>query len=219
METLYRDDWLLVLDKPAGLPVLPDGWEPDAPYLVKLVEQDEGKVWVVHRIDKFTSGVLLLARTAEAHRSMSAQFERHQAEKIYHAIVNGNPRWESKSAKHRLRANVGHKHRTQIDNRRGKASETRFRMIERFAAHALLEARPVTGRTHQVRAHLYAVGHPLLGDALYSAPATQLIGRPALHAYTLTVEHPETGQRMMFKASYPEDFAEALRALSSKMPS
>jgi len=213
METLYRDDWLLVLDKPAGLPVLPDGWEPDAPYLVKLVEQEQDKVWVVHRLDKFTSGVLLLARTAEAHRRLSVLFEMHEAQKIYHGIANGIPGWDGKTARHPLRANVGHKHRTQVNDRHGKASETRFRVLERFAAHVLLEASPVTGRTHQVRAHLSALGHPLVGDVLYGAPVTSLIARPALHAFSLALKHPETDQRLVLQAPYPADFAKALAAL------
>lgn len=213
METLFRDDWLLVVDKPAGLPVLPDGWEPDAPYLIKLVEQSVGKVWVVHRLDKVTSGVLLFALTAESHRRMSILFEQHAAEKIYHALGNGSPAWNDKSAKHPLRANVGHKHRTQVNDRSGKPSETHFRILERFPGHVLVEARPVTGRTHQVRAHMCALGHPLIGDELYGAPPTELIARPALHAYSLTFSHPESGQRMVFKAPYPADFEAALRSL------
>jgi RluA family pseudouridine synthase len=218
METLYRDEWMLVLDKPAGLPVLPDGWEADAPYVVRLVEQDVGKVWVVHRLDKVTSGVLVFALTAEAHRRLSMLFEKHEAEKVYHALVNGSPPWDQKTAKHPLRANVGHKHRTQVNDRMGKASETHFHVLERFAAQGLVEAKPVTGRTHQVRAHLYALGHPLLGDELYGGPETQLISRPALHAYSLAFNHPESGQLMDFKAPYPADFEAALRSLRGQRP-
>lgn len=215
MQILYRDEWMLVVDKPAGLPVLPDGWEADAPYLVKLLEPTEGKLWVVHRLDKVTSGVLLLARTAEAHRRLSLLFERHEAEKIYHGIANGSPSWDEKIARHPLRANVGHKHRTQVNDRAGKPSETRFRILERFPAHAVVEARPVTGRTHQVRAHLSALGHPLLGDSLYGAPATQVIERAALHAYSLGLKHPETSQPLVFQAEYPVDFGGALLILRS----
>jgi RluA family pseudouridine synthase len=216
VETLYRDDWLLVVDKPAGLPVLPDGWEAEAPYLLQLVEQIAGKVWVVHRLDKGTSGVLVFALTAESHRRLSMLFEQHLAEKIYHAIANGTPAWEQKSARHPLRANVGHKHRTQVNDRIGKPSETHLRVLERFTAHVLVEARPVTGRPHQVRAHMSALGHPLLGDVLYGAPPTGLISRPALHAYSLKLSHPGTGQPLLFEAPYPADFEAAVRSLRAR---
>ncbi len=211
MNILYTDEYLLVIDKPAGLPVLPDGWEPDAPYLLKLLEEENGKLWVVHRLDKVTSGVMLFARNAEAHRALSLQFEGHQIEKIYHALVNGQPKWKDHIARHPLRANVGHKHRTAVDNHSGKPAETEFKVLKRFIDQTLLEARPRTGRTHQIRVHAYALGHPLVGDTLYSAPPTDWIERPALHAKTLHVTHPSRGERLTFEAPYPEDFASALQ--------
>ncbi len=211
MNILYTDEYLLVIDKPAGLPVLPDGWEPDAPFLLKLLEEENGKLWVVHRLDKVTSGVMLFARNAETHRALSLQFEGHQVEKSYHALVNGQPKWKEHIARHPLRANVGHKHRTAVDNHRGKPAETEFKVLKRFSAQALLEARPRTGRTHQIRVHAYALGHPLVGDTLYSAPPTDWIERPALHAKTLQVTHPLSGERLTFEAPYPEDFVSALQ--------
>lgn len=213
MEQLFIDDALLVVNKPAGLPVLPDGWENAAPYLLQQIERECGKVWIVHRLDKVTSGVLIVARTAATHRHLSMQFERHEALKTYHAIVCGSPPWDEKIVRQPLRIDVGHKHRTQIDHRRGKPSQTDFKVLERYAAHALVEARPITGRTHQVRAHLSAIGFPLLADLLYGAPATDLIGRPALHAFTLSIVHPVTGQALSFTAPYPPDLSEALGAL------
>ncbi len=198
VDILHVDSAMIVLNKPAGLPVLPDGWQQDAPYLVRQLEEQFGSasgdlrqsIWIVHRLDKSTSGVMVFARTAEAHRDLSMQFERHQAEKVYHAIMLGLPGWEEKIAKHPLRLNVGHKHRTAVDPKGGKPSETRFKVIERYDAHVLVQAQIMTGRTHQIRAHAYALGHPLLGDTLYSAPETDLIARPALHAYTLS--HPSS---------------------------
>ena len=219
MKILHKGEHLLVVDKPAGLPVLPDGWEKDAPYLVKMLEEEYGKVWIVHRLDKSTSGVMVFARDADTHRALNMQFENHQAEKVYHAIVQGNPKWDEKIAKHPLRANVGHKHRTMVDDKNGKPSETRFRILKRYQARpeqgledvALIEAKPMTGRTHQIRVHAYALGHPLLGDMLYGAEETEIIARPALHAYSLTIE--ANGERKIFKASYPDDFRAALEAL------
>lgn len=214
MAILYSDENIIILNKPAGLPVLPDGWEKDAPYLVKMLEEEFGKTWIVHRLDKTTSGVMVFARTAEAHRALNIQFEKHEAGKIYRAIAMGNPKWDEKIAKHPLRVNVGHKHRTMVDEKNGVSAETRFKVLERYADHALLEAELMTGRTHQIRVHAYALGHPLLGDALYSAPETNLIARPALHAYSLTFTHPAANERVSFTAPYPEDFSKALERLN-----
>lgn len=211
--TLFEDTEILVINKPAGIPVLPDGWEKDAPYLVRSLEEQAGKLWVVHRLDKITSGVMVFARSAEAHRSLSMQFEAHEAIKIYHAIVVGIPSWEKHICRHRLRVDVGHKHRTLVDNTSGKPSETFFRVLERYKGYCLLEAVPASGRTHQVRAHASAMGFPLLGDTLYGAAETNLIDRPALHAYSLSFKHPVTLERVTFSAPRPEDFQETMQNL------
>ncbi|MCE9644597.1 MAG: RluA family pseudouridine synthase [Chloroflexi bacterium] len=226
MDILYRDEQLLVINKPAGLSVLPEGWEPDAPYIVKQLEEDVGKIWVVHRLDKYTSGVLVFALTAEAHRALNIQFEKHETEKVYRAITVGAPPWKERTTKFPLRVNVGHKHRTMVDNRKGVPSETRFRVLnwnqassddlsfdEDVKGMALVEARPMTGRTHQIRVHAYALGYPLLGDTLYSSPESVIISRPALHAYSLTITHPVSEERVTFTAPYPEDFRSALSRL------
>ena len=215
MKILYRDDSIIVIDKPAGMPVLPDGWDADAPYVVRLLEQDFPKIWVVHRLDKVTSGVMVLALTAPAHRALSVQFEQHQVLKVYHAICNGLPGWAEHTARHKLRINVGHSHRTVVDNGRGLSAETHFKVLERYAGHTLLECVPASGRTHQIRVHAYALGYSLLGDSLYSAPDTGLIARPALHACSLTLTHPLTGERLAFSAPYPADFSVALKRLST----
>jgi tRNA pseudouridine32 synthase/23S rRNA pseudouridine746 synthase len=208
---LHEDAQLLIVNKPAGVPVLPDGWEKDAPTLVQQLEEGFGKLWIVHRLDKGTSGVMVFARSAAAHRTLSLLFETRAVHKRYHAIVNGTPDWNEYSARHPLRVDVGHSHRTKVDPLKGKPCETAFRVLERFSSHTLLEACPVTGRTHQVRVHAYALGHPLLGDTLYSAPPTDLMARPALHAHTLEFEFE--GNLLSFTAPYPEDFGNTLARL------
>ena len=218
MDILSSDEHIIVLDKPAGLSVLPDGWEKDSSHLVKMLDEQFGKVFVVHRLDKTTSGVMVIARTAEAHRALNMQFDQHEARKIYHAIVLGNPKWDEHVARHPLRVNVGHKHRTMVDDKDGKPSETRFKVLKRFPAHALLEAELMTGRTHQIRVHAYALGYPLLGDVLYSAPETDLIARPALHAYSLSFNHPTTLERLTYTAPYPQDFKAALNNIGAGRP-
>ncbi|HMV29469.1 MAG TPA: RluA family pseudouridine synthase [Anaerolineales bacterium] len=216
MKILHRDSSIVVVDKPAELSVLAEGWSKDAPYLAKILEEQFGKIWVVHRLDKGTSGVIVFALTAEAHRSLNIQFEKHEVEKAYHALVNGIPKWDEKVTKFPLRVNVGHKHRTVVDDRNGVPAETRFRLLERYQAAALVEASPMTGRTHQIRVHAYALGYPLVGDILYSAPENNLIARPALHARSLTLTHPENGKRLTFQADYPNDLLNAINLLRGK---
>jgi RluA family pseudouridine synthase len=212
-DILHSDEHILVINKPAGLSILPEGWEKGAPYLVKALEEEYEKIWVVHRLDKFTSGVMVFALTADAHRALNIQFEKRTVEKIYHAIAVGVPGWGEKITKFPLRVNVGHKHRTMVDNKNGDRSETRFKVLKRYQASVLLEARPMTGRTHQIRVHAYALGYPLLGDILYSAPETDIIARPALHAYSLTINHPVSNEQVIFTAPYPNDFEQALKKL------
>jgi len=215
MKIIYEDNYLIVIDKPAGLSVLPDGWEKDSEYLVKMLEEKFGKIFIVHRLDKITSGVMVFACEAETHRALNTQFENHDAQKTYHAILEGNPKWEEKVARHPLRANVGHKHRTMVDDKNGKPSETRFRVIKRYPASALVEAKPMTGRTHQIRVHAYALGHPLVEDVLYGARDLYGLPRPMLHAQSLSLIHPATNERMKFSAPHPTDFEEALKVLEA----
>jgi len=213
MNIIQLDEHIIVINKPAGLPVLPDGWEKDSKYLVKMLEEEYEKVFIIHRLDKITSGVMVFARDADTHRTLNMQFEKHEAQKVYHAIVEGNPRWDEKVTKFPLHANVGHKHRTIVDDKNGKPSETRFKILKRYRSSAWVEALPMTGRTHQIRVHASALGHPLLGDILYGARETDKIPRPALHAYSLTFTHPASNERVTFQAEHPRDFATTLKLL------
>jgi RluA family pseudouridine synthase len=213
MEIIHLDEQIIVINKSAGLPVQPDGWEPDASYLLKMLNEKYKRVWVVHRLDKVTSGVMVFARTAEAHRELNRQFERHEVEKVYQAIVEGVPPWDERAARHMLQTNVGRKHRTVVVRKRGKKSETDFKVLKRGQNEALVEARPKTGRTHQIRVHLSALGFPILGDTLYNASETDLIARPALNAAELTFTHPTSSKRVAFTAHPPDDFLETLERL------
>lgn len=215
MKIIFEDDYLVIVDKSAGLSVLPDGWEKNSEYLVKLLEEQYGKIFIVHRLDKITSGVMVFGRDAETHRSLNIQFENHDAQKTYHAILEGNPKWEEKVAKHPLRANVGHKHRTMVDDKNGKPAETRFKVIKRYQEAALVEAKPMTGRTHQIRVHAYALGHPLVEDILYGSQDRYGLPRPMLHAQTLSFIHPATNERVKFSAPRPDDFEEALKIIGA----
>ena len=213
MDTLFVDPDILVVNKPSGLASVPGSWEEDSASLVKILEADHGRLWVVLRLDKVTSGLVVFARNPEAHRTLSMLFEHHETHKLYHAITVGLPLWGDHTARHPLRINVGHSHRTMVDHAKGKPSETAFHVLERFNGYALLSASPATGRTHQVRVHASALGIPLLGDILYHAPVTALIARPALHAQSL--EFTFQDRPFHFTAPYPADFAQALNNLRS----
>jgi tRNA pseudouridine32 synthase/23S rRNA pseudouridine746 synthase len=233
MDILYQDEALLVINKPAGLSTLPDGYDGSLPHVKKLLEPGLGRLWIVHRLDKATSGVLLLARSAEAHKALNTQFEMHQVKKIYHAIVIGQPNWKEKTINLPLRTNGDRRHRTVIDQQTGKPAITRFKVLERFAEYYLIQAILETGRTHQIRAHLSAIDLFILGDKLYSGriihnlgnePASipqdagfadLLAGSMALHARSLEITHPITGDRQKFTAPYPLTFAEVLQRLRS----
>ncbi len=213
LEIIHQDQSIIVLNKPADLSVLPDGWDPDEPYLRQMLETEFKSIFVVHRLDKVTSGVMVFARTAEAHRVLNRQFELHEVEKVYRAIVEDVPPWDEHTARHMLQTNVGRKHRTIVVHKRGKNSETDFKVLKRGQAQALIEARPKTGRTHQIRVHLSALGFPILGDTLYGASETELIARPALHSYSIAFSHPHSGKPVNFHANPPNDFLQTLKRL------
>ena len=232
---LYEDNSILVVSKPTGLVSVPDGYDMDAQNLVSVLEPKFGELWVVHRLDRETSGVIILARTEKAHRSLSIQFEERDVAKVYHAIVNGHPVWNERVISAPLRPDADRYHRTVVDHDNGKPATTKFRVMERFARGAhrytLIEALPETGRTHQIRVHLMTLGSPVAVDALYGQKTPILLSmikrnyrgdveeefglleRLGLHAFQLSIFHPETGVEMRFEAPYPKDITATLNQL------
>jgi RluA family pseudouridine synthase len=211
---LFIDEDLLAVNKPAGCQLCPTATTKSAPCLIDLLKQQFDRVWVVHRLDKETSGVIVFARTADVHRALNIAFDSRDVHKVYHAIVRGAPQWDEHTIDLPLRRDGDRRHRTVIDSQRGKPAVTHVRIIERFPQHTLIEAEPETGRTHQIRAHLAALNLPLAGDVRYGGKdATPVIARTALHARSIELEHPFTHKPLHVTAPYPLDFTQALRQL------
>jgi len=217
LSILFRDEHLLAIDKPAGLPSHPTVADrPDALSLVSDLLQAEGdwKPVLLHRLDADTTGVLLFALTEAANRELSRQFAGRELEKIYLALVAGNPP-ESFRVRNFLKAGV--RGRTVSVASGGQPAETTFRVLRRGEGVALVEACPKTGRTHQIRVHLAGEGFPLLGDTLYGGPCQLAVGndrlhlrRHLLHASRLTFRHPASSLAMSIEAPLPEDFKTVL---------
>lgn len=209
----WSDDHLLLINKPSGLLTLPDGYDSSLPHLKSILEPDYGRLWIIHRLDRETSGIIVLGRSKAAHRHLNTQFEERTVEKIYHALVVGNPTWHEKRVDFPLRPDGDRSHRTIVDNAHGKASLTDFRVLGRFNAFSLLEASPKTGRTHQIRVHLRAIDFPIIGDNLYGEvdhPLHHRLSRLGLHAKSISFTHPHSEVRLTFEAPYPGDFNEVL---------
>jgi RluA family pseudouridine synthase len=220
MEVIYFDRWIVVINKPAGLLSIQDGYDLTAPHVRSLIEPEFGPCLVVHRLDKETSGTLLLARTKDAHRNLNIQFEKRMISKDYRAIASGKPTSDQFEINLPLRVNGDRRHRTIVDIANGKPALSLIKVLYSGLDWSLLSVRPNTGYTHQIRAHLSHVGFPLLGDSLYnpnvaksSTENNSHINRVALHSYSLTFIHPFTNQEVTFTSPNPPDFSALLAAL------
>ena len=220
---LYQDDWLLAIDKPAGLAV--QGGTKQAHNLDAMLEQvrfgGKARPRLVHRLDRDTSGVLLLARSAEAARRLTAAFKRKDTRKIYWAAVLGVPRHRFGEIDLPLakRATKGGERMAETEQGAGQVAITLFARAASYRDRAAwLVLRPITGRTHQLRAHCAAIGHPILGDGKYGGKAA-FLARPALspqlhlHAREIALPHPEDGTTLRVTAPLPRHMAETWSAL------
>lgn len=207
---LYQDDAIIIIDKPSGLLTIPDGYHTSSTCVSKILQSHFERVWVVHRVDKETSGVMIFALSAPAHRALNIQFETRQVHKTYHAYVTGLPDWNELDIQSSIKTNGDRQHRTIVTTIGGKPARSAVTVIERLISSALVSAHPYTGYTHQIRSHLASVGHPILGDTLYHAMPQNTPAGPAnrlmLHAYQIEFTHPITQSLLSFTAPYPPDF-------------
>ena len=207
---LYSDDALIVVDKPAGLLSVPGRGQAGQDCVVKRVQSIFADALVVHRLDQATSGLLLMARTAQAQRTLSRSFELRLVTKRYIAIADGWLLQDSGSIDLPLASDWPNRPRQRVDVECGKPSQTLWRVLSREPTRAgqgastRLELEPLTGRTHQLRVHLQAIGHPIVGDALYAPDALSVAApRLMLHACGLTLPHPRGGRPMNFYSTLP----------------
>lgn len=243
LEFLHLDEWIAVVNKPAAMVVHPakGNWKGTLAGALKWHLERDGnggqiglstaggptRPGIVHRLDRDTSGVIVVARTEDAHHALAKQFENRTVEKTYLAITQGAPQLDRDEIDLPIGIHPYQREKMAVrrDHSTSRAAVTRYEVVERFRAGALVKVMPKTGRTHQIRVHLAAIGCPVLCDGLYSGrpvieptflglPAgPALIERQALHAARLVVTHPITSERMTFEAPLPADMGRVLQAL------
>ncbi|HEV8385598.1 MAG TPA: RluA family pseudouridine synthase [Candidatus Acidoferrales bacterium] len=232
LEILYEDDDLLVVNKPAGMTVHA-GAGTSHGTLVNALLHYVGKLsttggplrpGIVHRLDKDTSGVLLVARNDAAHHNLAAQFQQRTVEKTYIALLHGRVKRERGTIALPVARDLRRRTRMTARSRGGRAARTDWNVLARFDRFTLVAARIHTGRTHQIRVHFSTLGHPVVGDALYGAPrqvrvprgaATPApLGRNFLHAARISFDHPRSGARLTFAAPLPPELLRFLRELA-----
>jgi 23S rRNA pseudouridine1911/1915/1917 synthase len=232
LDIVFEDEHLLVVDKPAGMVVHPAAGNLDGTLVNALLHHCAGRLsgiggvarpGIVHRIDKGTSGLLVVAKSDRAHEGLAAQFAKHSIDRRYLAVVAGlpSPR-EGKVDAPLARSSANRQKMAIVEGSRGKRAVTHYKVLRPLTESALVECRLETGRTHQVRVHMTSLGHPLLGDPAYGRTKSvhrELLKRlhferQALHAAELGFNHPVTGEALSFKSAVPSDMQELLSALA-----
>jgi 23S rRNA pseudouridine1911/1915/1917 synthase len=214
---VHVDEALAVVDKPAGLVVHPAPSHRGPTLVDELGEllgggADPERPGIVHRLDKDTSGLLVVARTDEVHAALQAQVQRREVERIYLALVKGRLSSRTGTIDAPIGRATRQRHRMAVSGAASRQARTHFTVLELLRAETYLEARLETGRTHQIRAHFAAIDHPLVGDATYGGERKYGLERQFLHAHRLAFTHPLSGERLSFGSELPEDLDAALRA-------
>lgn len=203
-EVIYADAELMVVIKPTGLLSVPGRGEDKQDCLIARLQTEWPGARIVHRLDRDTSGLLVVARNADSHRELSRQFQDREVGKRYIALVLGRLSEKEGFIRLPLRYDPPTKPRHVVDHETGQPSLTEWTLLEQFESYARVALVPHTGRSHQLRVHMLAIGHPMLGDALYAPESARPEGmRLCLHAESLSFTHPTQGQRLSFHSPAP----------------
>lgn len=218
LDILFEDDDLIVINKPAGLTVHPGAGQREHTLVNALLSHcttlsgigGKERPGIVHRLDRETSGCLVVAKNDLAHRELSRQFADRNVEKLYLALVAGKVRKPAGVIEESIGRHPVHRQRMSVTTKRGRKAKTEFRVLHSTGDASLVECRLHSGRTHQVRVHLHHLGHAVLGDKVYAPRVARNFPRQMLHAWKLGFRHPRTGEWKQFEAPLPDDFKEAV---------
>ncbi len=204
-QLLYADDQLIVVNKSADLLSVPGKGEDKQDCLWRRAQVTHPTARMVHRLDYATSGVMVIALNADSHRHLSMQFQNRETDKYYQAIITGLPEESNGLIDLPLRCDWDNRPLQMVDHEQGKSAQTRWEITERMQDRCRVNLYPITGRSHQLRVHMLALGHPIAGDRFYASEAQQAMApRLLLHAEQLTFSHPVSGTSLTFTA--PADF-------------
>ncbi|PYL30466.1 MAG: RluA family pseudouridine synthase [Verrucomicrobia bacterium] len=221
LDVLFEDEDIIVINKPAGLTVHPGAGQREHTLVNALLSHcvslsgigGKERPGIVHRLDKETSGCLVVAKNDIAHRELSKQFAARTVEKIYLALVTGKLRKPAGVIEEKIGRHPVHRQRMRVTSLRGRTAKTEYRVICSSEQASLIECRLHSGRTHQIRVHLHHLGHAVLGDKVYAARFAKNFPRQMLHAWKLGFHHPRTGELKNFEAPSPADFKQAVSAV------
>lgn len=224
-DIIFEDEEMIALNKPSGMLSIEDGYHKELPNLKNILKKSYKSIFTVHRLDRFTSGVILFAKNAYSHKKLNSLFQNRIIKKKYLALTYGFPLWASNKLQIPLLKNGDRMHRTVYNSEKGQFSETHIAVIDKNDIFSLICASPRTGYTHQIRAHLSMIGLPIIGDRLYTRvyeikSRKKLVEYPEncifLHAWQLEIQHPVRNVILTLQAPLPPLFVEKINTLSLK---
>ncbi|MGB0932521.1 MAG: RluA family pseudouridine synthase, partial [Chitinophagales bacterium] len=231
IEIVFEDQDLLIVNKPPSIYTLPDRYNPQIPNLYGYLQRKYGEIFIVHRLDAETSGIICFAKNKEAHRKLSQDFEKRRVDKTYLAVIHGRLIQKEGTIDLKIKENPMRRG-TMRANKSGKMAVTHYKIVEEFKNYSVVEVLLETGRMHQIRVHFQAIGHPLAvdevygeGDGFYLSSVKRryhidkfdeerpILKRLSLHAFRLTLNHPTSGEKVTFEAALPKDIEIMLKQL------